>query len=258
MRRLEQPHGVQRQRQLVEVLNQPLHAGVDQVLGRAIGRVGPVDQSGDVFQQPALAGPLKGRAHRIAGPLHLDNSVQEFQEHVLLARDDHIGAFAAVGRKPEEVPRLVNGLGAAGQDQRPVIAQLPRVADQPAGRRAVDLHGGDHEDLRRLAVETCRAGPDIGVPLLQHQANVLEARGIQRGAHRPRGAGNERLVDKHERPQPRPRIEGVDEEDRGVASLNATPNLGLQLAIAAGRRESIRWRTCRKFHRDFLSYLEST
>ena len=100
--RLEQPHGLQRQRQLVKVLNQPLYASVDQILGRALGRVRSVDQSGDVFQQPTVAGSLKGGTHRINGPFHLGDSVQEIQKHVLLACDDHIGPFAAIGESPKK------------------------------------------------------------------------------------------------------------------------------------------------------------
>jgi len=228
------------------------------MLGRAVGRVGTIDEPRDVFEHAALADSLEGFAHRIAGSLHLDDSLQEFKEHVFLARHDHIGAFAAIGRKSEELPRLVHGFGAADQDQRPVPAQLPRIADQPTCRLAVNLHGGDQENLGNLAVEARRAGPDVWVPLLHHQTHVAEARRMERGAHRPRSARNERTVDKHERSQPCPWIECVDEEDRNVVSLDAAANPSLQFAIAAGLRESIGLNTYRKFHRDLLSYLEST
>ena len=108
----------------------------------------------------------------------LHDAVEQLQGDEFLAGDDHVGAVSSARARAEEVPRLVDGLGAAGQDERPVLAQLVGVGDHLIGAGAVDLHAGDEQHLRDVAVQAGLAGPEIAVPLPQHDARPREAGGV--------------------------------------------------------------------------------
>ena len=198
VRGLEQAEGVERQRQLIEVLDEALDASVDQVAGPAV--VAGVDQAGDILQRPGVACPREGGTHGLARALEFKDADQQLEEDELLAGDDDVGATAAVGAEAEEVPGLVDRLGAAGQDQGPVLAQRPGVGDQAIRGGAVDLHAGNKQQVGRPAVDPGQARAEAGVPLLEHDACPLEAGRVQGRGDRPGRPGMSRLSMKRKGP----------------------------------------------------------
>ena len=66
------------------------------------------------------------------------------------------------------------------------------------------------------------------------EARRIHAEPTARGCREPASCR------RHEWPQPGPRIEGVDEEDRNVPFPPRVPRPGFQLAITAGHGEAIR------------------
>ena len=130
MRTLKRFQGFQRQRQLVEVAHQTLDARDNKLFGRTAGAVAK-GQAGYVVQAPGAPSPLEGLSPGVPTALEFEQPIEQLEQYELLARDHDIGTLAAIGTEAEEIPRLVNGLGAAGQDQRPMRSQRPGILDQP-------------------------------------------------------------------------------------------------------------------------------
>src|SRR5437868_3272665 len=119
---------------------------------------------------------MESLAQVLAGSPRLHEAVEQLQEDKLLAGAGSVGVVStALVREVEEVPRFVDGLGAAGQDQRPRVAELAGVGDHLIGTSAVNLHAGDEQQLRRLAIEPRLARADVAVPLALDDAQLREA-----------------------------------------------------------------------------------
>src|SRR5579884_2280443 len=90
------------------------------------------------------------RVLMLASELH--DAIEQLQRHKFFAGHGYVGTVAAFGSAAEEVPRLVNGLGPACQDQRPLVTELVSVRNQFVRTGAMNLHAGYEEHLRWLAV----------------------------------------------------------------------------------------------------------
>ena len=82
------------------------------------------------------------------------------------------------------IGRLVDGLGAAHQDQRACGPQALRVPNEFVGRLHVHLHGRDQQHVQRPSVQPGGAGSEIGDPLLKYDPDVLEPGRVQDIAER--------------------------------------------------------------------------
>ncbi len=186
VRRLHQPHPHQRVRHLVQILHHALDAGVHQVRQRIALVAGTEDQAGDVVQQAGLTQAVEGLAWMLARLAQLVHAVEQFEDDEFLAGADDVGREVAIGAEAEEVPRFVDGLGAAGHDQRPIVAQLVGVDDHFISAGTVNLHAADKQHLRQLALDARGARLKICVPLRQHDARVRVASFVQGRRHGPR------------------------------------------------------------------------
>ena len=100
VRRLQQTQARDRVRQLVEVLHQPLNAGVDQPCPVRCASASPSqscgeDQAGDVVEQAGAAQAVEGLARVLAVGAGLHDAVEQLQEDEFLAGADHVGAVGA-------------------------------------------------------------------------------------------------------------------------------------------------------------------
>ena len=55
-------------------------------------------------------------ARMLAWPAGFHDAIEQLQGDKLFSRDDHVRVVSAVRPTTEEIPRLVDGLGAARQD----------------------------------------------------------------------------------------------------------------------------------------------
>ena len=205
-------------------------------------------QARDVIQQPGAATSFEGIPHRFAHRLMFEQTVHEFEDHEVLARHDHVGAHATVGRKTEEVPRFVNRLGAAGQDERALVAQPPGIANVAIGTGTVNLHARDEEHLGLLTAKVRLANPDIRSPLFEHDPGILESGRPQGGTDGDRPSRNQDFVDEQERPQPSAMIERIDEQYRDIAVSHLAADPGLQLRILSGIHKPVLFVAAWQFH----------
>src|SRR5205807_8863625 len=102
------------------------------------------------------------------------DAVEQLQHDELLTGDGDVGAAFLLGTKAEEIPGLINSLGAAGQDEGPLFAELVSIDNHLIGTGAVNLHAGDEKHLRNLPVKACLAGFEIAIPLPQDNARLVK------------------------------------------------------------------------------------
>ena len=214
-------------RQLVEIAHQPLYARVDQLLGRATRPGAGIHQPGDVLQQPGVAQPLERRPRRLAAAALDQQSLEQAEQHELLAGDGQVGASRVARVGAEHVPRLIDGLGPAGDDQRPVGGvDAGGVADELLAGRRVDLHARDEEQVGHAAVEAHLGRAEVAVPLLEDDAGLGESRVEEGGtdsAHA--GRGHARV--------------GVDERQHARTVVERAGNDGGQIVAGRQRTESL-------------------
>ena len=98
----------------------PRALGVLYGLGLAVaGRIDPIDQAGNVVQRVAAARPQEGLTHRLTGGPAVQQSLEQLQKHIGLARDRDVRVDLPALSLSKIVPRLVDGLGTAAENQRP-------------------------------------------------------------------------------------------------------------------------------------------
>src|SRR5262249_4590820 len=148
-----------------------LRARVDEPAKRRALVAFAEDETLNVVKQAGVAQALESLARMLSLYLVGHDAIEQLEQDELLAGADHIGAvLLAVHSEAEKVPRLVDGLGATGENERPFLAQLVRVGNELVGVGAVNLHARYEEHLWNLALETGLAGTDVSVPLAQDYA----------------------------------------------------------------------------------------
>jgi hypothetical protein len=113
-------------RQLVEVAEQALHAGIDQLFGDAVAlgaRAVGVDQAGDFVEGAGLLGAEEGGPHRLARRAEGEDRLDQAEGDEFFAGDDDVGPDARAGGGVNRVgvveeERLVHRVRPAGDDQR--------------------------------------------------------------------------------------------------------------------------------------------
>ena len=96
---------------------------------------------------------MKGFAEVLAAGPIFHQAIEQFEEDVFLPRADHVGAVFLLRIEAEEIPGLVDRLGAARQDERAILAEFIGVGDHLIGAGAMDLHAGDQQQLRHGPID---------------------------------------------------------------------------------------------------------
>ena len=116
----------------------------------------------------------------------LHEPVEQLQDDEFLAGDHHVGAVAALGPDAEKVPRLVDRLGPAGQDEGPGLAQTIGVGDHFIGAGTVDLHAATPAAIRGTAPSSLASlTTEVGVPLPQDDARLFKPGLVHGGGNGP-------------------------------------------------------------------------
>ena len=164
---LVQAIGVDGVRQFIEILHEALRAGVDQRAAILLARLRfvpvmrAIHQTENVVQESGAAQAMEGLARMLVLSAGFHDAIEQLQQHEFFAGAGHIGVVGLpLMLEVEEVPRLVNRLGAAGNDQRPLVAEFVAVGDQFISASAVNLHRRNEQDLRRHTIKAHFAGAE--------------------------------------------------------------------------------------------------
>src|SRR6185295_15388401 len=95
------------------------------------------------------------------------------------ARADAIDAETRSRTDFKVVRGLIERLGAACEDEWPIRSHAVSVSNNVVCGLGVDLHGRDHKNVERAAVEFGQTWREVLGPLLKDYADVLEAGGVQ-------------------------------------------------------------------------------
>src|SRR5712692_5257050 len=144
---------------------------------------------------------MKDFAWMLALAAEFHDAVQQLQGDKFFAGHYHIGIILAIGPSAEEIPRLVDGLGSARQDQRPGTAKSVSVGDDLVGAGTMNLHAGDEQHLRQLAVEPGLARLKMTIPLAQDNSSLGESGFVQSSRDGARTRGQQTSISEKERPK---------------------------------------------------------
>src|SRR5260221_455885 len=153
-----------------------------------------------------VALPISSSSRRRRSGL-LKRKVYWLDDDELLAGAHDIGADFALLVEAEEVPRFIDRLGAAGEDERAIVAELVGIGDQLIRFGRVNLHAGDEQHLRQPAFEAGLARAKLRVPLRLDDARVAEAGADQGAGDGPRAGPKQAHVGEKKRAPPRPPVE---------------------------------------------------
>src|SRR5205823_8162049 len=128
--------------------------------------------------------PMKDLAWMLALAAEFHDTIEQLQSDEFFAGDDDVGIILAIGSSAKEIPRLVDGLGPARQDQRPGTAKPVSVGDDLVGAGTMDLHARDEQHLRQLAVEPGLARLKMTIPLAQDNSSLGESGFVQSSGDR--------------------------------------------------------------------------
>src|SRR6266849_9059323 len=175
MRWLQQPQTRDRMGKLVQVLNQLLDARIDEPADRGFFVTFAEYQTWTIIQEARSAEPMEYFTRMLAWPAGFHDAIEQLQGDKLFSRDDHVRVVSAIGSAAEEIPGLVDGLGAARQNQRALMSEPVGIGNEFISAGAMDLHARNKQHLRQLAIELGFARPEIAVPLAQDDPSFREA-----------------------------------------------------------------------------------
>src|SRR5207253_3136130 len=137
--RLHQAKADNRVRQFVEILHETLHARVDKPPAPVALVAFAKHEARNIVQQSREAEPMKGLAQVFAAATVLEKAIEQLQSHEFLACYGNVCTEPCFGTAGKEVPRLVNRLGPAGKNQRPLLAEFVCIGNQIVSAGAMDL-----------------------------------------------------------------------------------------------------------------------
>jgi len=248
-RPLEQAVSDRRVGQLVEVAEQALHSGIDDLAGYAVAVGARVAQAGDAVEQPAVAHAQERVAHRLALRALGEQQLEQAQPDELLARDDNVGALRRVDLGAKRVPRRVDRLGSTGDDERPMSRiDASCVRDQLGARRGVQEHARDQKQVRDAPIQPHLRRTEVSVPLLQDDPRLLEA-GIRHGrAHGTHACRSHAQVRSDEGKEPRPVVEGTGDHGHEVVVPRQFAQTASKVAELPRPKKLVAPGSSREFH----------
>src|SRR5438132_4826289 len=117
MRRLQQSQARDRMGKLIEVLNQLLDARVNESANRAFLVPFAEYQAWNIVQESGPTQAMKHLTRMLALAAEFHDAIEQLQGDKFLPGHHNVGIILTVGSATEEIPRLVNGFGAARQNQ---------------------------------------------------------------------------------------------------------------------------------------------
>ncbi len=232
--RLEKLITIDRVDLFVEIAAQPLNACINKLLRDLPFRTERIDQPRNLVEHPAVLRPKEGRSQRFGSGAKGQEHLQQLQGNVFLAGDYHVSAPGVGGVRAEQLPRVVDAEGPAGDDQRPMVrGDLADVAKHILAGGGVEAHAGDHEDVGNSPIQPHPRRAEVAIPLLKNDAGFVEPGLVHVRPDCARPGRNHQHIRDDERQHPSPVVERTSDDRRDVVParypLEATANIS-QLA----------------------------
>ena len=239
--------------QLIKIGHEALDTRIDQLLGHPVAFAPCVHQTGDMVQRSAVACAKKRRPHRFSIGADAEEQFKQTEQHILLARHGDVRTDRVCRVSTEDLIWLVDGFGAAGNDQRSVIRIDPlSIADQLHARLGVQAHARNHEHVGDSSVEPHPRRTKISVPLLKDDSGLLES-GVDHGrADGPDACGRHTCVGEDKRQHPCAMVERTGDHHRQVVLRCKLPQALAQTDQLARPERFVTASATRKFHIDPL------